>query len=217
LTRCQGRQWPAFCPSWTDVFQPHVHLLIVLSTSRSPHCSQRLARATLCISNARSTLFDAVYCDTIPSSDCLALWTLQSVRVSRKAKNAPRSTANLGNEDALRQAPTRVSPTYTASLGRLLLAPAHRSAKSPDFAQHVWFKASLISSQSLAQLIAVTSPTHLSRSTFTMANQAGLWKKRVLVPFWIVRICIMLFLIGIYAYALRVVDKVGDVAKPAIA
>jgi hypothetical protein len=32
-----------------------------------------------------------------------------------------------------------------------------------------------------------------------------------------VRICIMLFLIGIYAYALRVVDKVGDVAKPAIA
>ncbi|KAJ4336790.1 hypothetical protein N0V87_005183 [Didymella glomerata] len=50
-----------------------------------------------------------------------------------------------------------------------------------------------------------------------MANQAGLWKKRVLVPFWIVRICIMLFLIGIYAYALRVVDKVGDVAKPAIA
>ncbi|KAJ4404767.1 hypothetical protein N0V91_005717 [Didymella pomorum] len=50
-----------------------------------------------------------------------------------------------------------------------------------------------------------------------MANQAGLWKKRVLVPFWIVRICIMLFLIGIYAYALRVVDEVGDVAKPAIA
>ncbi|KAF3040521.1 hypothetical protein E8E12_008089 [Didymella heteroderae] len=50
-----------------------------------------------------------------------------------------------------------------------------------------------------------------------MANQPGLWKKRVLVPFWIVRVCIMLFLIGIYAYALRVVDEVGDVAKPAIA
>lgn len=50
-----------------------------------------------------------------------------------------------------------------------------------------------------------------------MANQPGLWKKRVLVPFWIVRICIMLFLIGIYAYALRAVDGLGEFAKPAIA
>lgn len=55
---------------------------------------------------------------------------------TRTAKNAPRSAANLGNEDALRQAPTRVSPVFTASLGRLLLTPAHRSAKSPDFTQH---------------------------------------------------------------------------------
>ncbi|KAF2628768.1 hypothetical protein BU25DRAFT_31985 [Macroventuria anomochaeta] len=50
-----------------------------------------------------------------------------------------------------------------------------------------------------------------------MANQSGLWKKRVLIPFWIVRICIMLFLIGIYAYALRAVDGVEEFAKPATA
>ncbi|KAF1929994.1 uncharacterized protein M421DRAFT_382353 [Didymella exigua CBS 183.55] len=50
-----------------------------------------------------------------------------------------------------------------------------------------------------------------------MANQSGLWQKRVLVPFWIVRICIMLFLIGVYAYALRAVDGLGQLAKPAIA
>lgn len=50
-----------------------------------------------------------------------------------------------------------------------------------------------------------------------MANQPGLWKKRVLVPFWIVRICIMVFLIGVYAYALRAVDGIGEFAKPAIA
>ncbi|KAF9700840.1 hypothetical protein EKO04_001264 [Ascochyta lentis] len=50
-----------------------------------------------------------------------------------------------------------------------------------------------------------------------MANQPGLWKKRVLVPFWFLRICIMLFLIGIYAYALRTVNGIGEFAKPAIA
>lgn len=50
-----------------------------------------------------------------------------------------------------------------------------------------------------------------------MANQPGLWKKRVLVPFWILRICIMLFLIGIYAYALHAVDGIREFAKPAIA
>ncbi|KAL1604338.1 hypothetical protein SLS59_004134 [Nothophoma quercina] len=50
-----------------------------------------------------------------------------------------------------------------------------------------------------------------------MANQPGLWKKRVLVPFWIVRICIMVFLIGIYAVALRAVDGLGELAKPDIA
>jgi hypothetical protein len=50
-----------------------------------------------------------------------------------------------------------------------------------------------------------------------MANQAGLWKKRVLVPFWFLRICIMLFLIGIYAYAIREVDGIKEFAKPAIA
>jgi hypothetical protein len=50
-----------------------------------------------------------------------------------------------------------------------------------------------------------------------MANQTGLWKKRVLVPFWIVRICIMLFLIAIYAYALSAIEGLGEIAKPTIA
>ncbi|KAF3006585.1 hypothetical protein E8E13_006921 [Curvularia kusanoi] len=50
-----------------------------------------------------------------------------------------------------------------------------------------------------------------------MANQQGLWKKRVLVPFWTVRIFIMLSLIAVYAYALRTIDGVGELAKPAIA
>ncbi|KAF1363344.1 hypothetical protein EJ07DRAFT_104652 [Lizonia empirigonia] len=50
-----------------------------------------------------------------------------------------------------------------------------------------------------------------------MANQPGTWKKRVLVPFWFLRICIMLFLIGVYAYALRAVNDIGEFAKPAVA
>ena len=39
----------------------------------------------------------------------------------------------------------------------------------------------------------------------------------MLVPFWIVRICIMVFLIGIYAVALRAVDGLGELDKPDIA
>ncbi|KAJ4361213.1 hypothetical protein N0V95_002096 [Ascochyta clinopodiicola] len=50
-----------------------------------------------------------------------------------------------------------------------------------------------------------------------MANQPGLWKKRILVPFWTMRICIMLFLIGLYAIALGAVHSVGEFAKPVIA
>lgn len=88
----------------------------------------------------------------------------------------PRWTTNLGNEDALRQAPMRVSPTYTASLGRLLLTPAHRSAKSPGSAQHVWFTASLISSQSPAYMLlspipltfALVIDVHDGKSTWTL-------------------------------------------------
>jgi hypothetical protein len=49
-----------------------------------------------------------------------------------------------------------------------------------------------------------------------MANQPGLWKKRVLVPFWIVRICIMVFVIAAYAWALRHVEDIADFTKPAI-
>lgn len=44
-----------------------------------------------------------------------------------------------------------------------------------------------------------------------------IWKKRVLVPFWIVRICLMIFIIGAYAYALRGLNDVKDVTKPAVA
>lgn len=39
----------------------------------------------------------------------------------------------------------------------------------------------------------------------------------MLVPFWVVRICIMIFLIAVYAFALRAVDGIGEFAKPAIA
>ncbi|KZM28556.1 uncharacterized protein EKO05_0005662 [Ascochyta rabiei] len=50
-----------------------------------------------------------------------------------------------------------------------------------------------------------------------MASQPGLWKKRVLIPFWCLRICIMIFLIGIYAIALHAVNSVGEFVKPVIA
>jgi hypothetical protein len=50
-----------------------------------------------------------------------------------------------------------------------------------------------------------------------MANQAGLWKKRVLVPFWMVRICIMVFLIASYGYGLRTVDGYHLFSKPDMA
>ncbi|KAH6633223.1 hypothetical protein C7974DRAFT_167891 [Boeremia exigua] len=50
-----------------------------------------------------------------------------------------------------------------------------------------------------------------------MANQPGLWKKRILVPFWCVRICIMVFLIAVYAYTIRRIDGIGEFAKPAVA
>jgi hypothetical protein len=45
-------------------------------------------------------------------------------------------------------------------------------------------------------------------------QQLVLWRKRVLVPFWIVRILIMIFLIAAFAYTLRTLDSVEDAIKP---
>ncbi|PSN73564.1 hypothetical protein BS50DRAFT_569089 [Corynespora cassiicola Philippines] len=42
-----------------------------------------------------------------------------------------------------------------------------------------------------------------------MAQQPVIWKKRILVPFWIVRILAMIFVIAIYAYALKVLRDQG--------
>ncbi|KAL6707725.1 hypothetical protein ACN47E_003846 [Coniothyrium glycines] len=50
-----------------------------------------------------------------------------------------------------------------------------------------------------------------------MAQQPVLWKKRVLVPFWVVRICIMLLIIVASAITLRAIDEYSDIIKPAIA
>jgi len=51
----------------------------------------------------------------------------------------------------------------------------------------------------------------------TMAQQPGPWKKRILVPFWIVRIILMVFIIIIYALTLRYIDEYKDMVKPAVA
>jgi hypothetical protein len=51
----------------------------------------------------------------------------------------------------------------------------------------------------------------------TTKQQPGLWKKRILVPFWIVRICLMVFTIAAFGYALRHLSDVSDVVEPAIA
>ncbi|KAF1845498.1 uncharacterized protein K460DRAFT_109996 [Cucurbitaria berberidis CBS 394.84] len=50
-----------------------------------------------------------------------------------------------------------------------------------------------------------------------MAQQPVLWQKRVLVPFWTVRIFIMIIIIATYAWVLQSVNNIKDVAKPAIA
>jgi hypothetical protein len=44
-----------------------------------------------------------------------------------------------------------------------------------------------------------------------------IWKKRILVPFWIVRILLMVFIIAAYAYTLRHLNDIQDVIKPAVA
>jgi hypothetical protein len=44
-----------------------------------------------------------------------------------------------------------------------------------------------------------------------------IWKKRILIPFWIVRICLMLFIIAAYAWTLRHLNEIQDVIQPAVA
>jgi hypothetical protein len=44
-----------------------------------------------------------------------------------------------------------------------------------------------------------------------------IWKKRILVPFWTIRICIMVFIIAIYAWTLRHLDDFQDAIQPAVA
>jgi len=41
--------------------------------------------------------------------------------------------------------------------------------------------------------------------------QPVLWKKRILVPFWIVRICLMVLNIAAMAWLLRNQDQVADI------
>ncbi|KAH9862543.1 hypothetical protein IAQ61_009960 [Plenodomus lingam] len=50
-----------------------------------------------------------------------------------------------------------------------------------------------------------------------MAPQPVLWKKRILVPFWIVRVLIMVLIIAVYGWTLRAVDEYKDMIKPAVA
>jgi hypothetical protein len=53
------------------------------------------------------------------------------------------------------------------------------------------------------------------------SQPATTWKKRILVPFWIVRILLMLLFIAAFAWLLsyaKVGDKeIQDIVKPAIA
>ncbi|OAL52214.1 hypothetical protein IQ07DRAFT_363960 [Pyrenochaeta sp. DS3sAY3a] len=50
-----------------------------------------------------------------------------------------------------------------------------------------------------------------------MAPQLVVWQKRVLIPFWVMRICLMIFIIVAYAITLRNLDSIKDVTKPAVA
>ncbi|KAH7396529.1 hypothetical protein DE146DRAFT_614300 [Phaeosphaeria sp. MPI-PUGE-AT-0046c] len=49
------------------------------------------------------------------------------------------------------------------------------------------------------------------------SKQPVLWKKRILVPFWVVRICLMLFIIVTYSWTLRHLKELKDVTQPAVA
>ncbi|KAF2465576.1 uncharacterized protein BDR25DRAFT_270225 [Lindgomyces ingoldianus] len=49
-----------------------------------------------------------------------------------------------------------------------------------------------------------------------MAGQPVIWKKRILIPFWIIRIVLMLFIIVVYGLALKVLADDPDKSAPAI-
>ncbi|KAF2247936.1 hypothetical protein BU26DRAFT_323713 [Trematosphaeria pertusa] len=49
-----------------------------------------------------------------------------------------------------------------------------------------------------------------------MAKQPVAWKKRILLPFWAVRVVLMLFIIGVYAWALKVLRDEGYDDLPGI-
>lgn len=48
-----------------------------------------------------------------------------------------------------------------------------------------------------------------------MQQEKGFWKKRILVPFWVVRICILLFIIIITAITLNQLDSI-NITKPGV-
>ncbi|KAF2735318.1 hypothetical protein EJ04DRAFT_491901 [Polyplosphaeria fusca] len=49
-----------------------------------------------------------------------------------------------------------------------------------------------------------------------MAQPNIIWKKRILIPFWVIRILCMLFIIAVYALALKVISDDPDIDAPAI-
>ncbi|ORY13050.1 hypothetical protein BCR34DRAFT_536107 [Clohesyomyces aquaticus] len=49
-----------------------------------------------------------------------------------------------------------------------------------------------------------------------MAGQPVIWKKRILIPFWVIRIILMVFIIFAYAVALRVLTEADDKNVPVI-
>ncbi|KAH6865867.1 hypothetical protein J4E91_009799 [Alternaria rosae] len=49
-----------------------------------------------------------------------------------------------------------------------------------------------------------------------MAQRPVFWQKRVLVPFWVVRICIMLLIIGAVGISLSNVKELEDIIQPSV-
>jgi hypothetical protein len=49
-----------------------------------------------------------------------------------------------------------------------------------------------------------------------MKAKPTVWKKRILIPFWVVRIVLMLFIIAIYGIALNVIRKDPNLTLPNI-
>jgi hypothetical protein len=47
-------------------------------------------------------------------------------------------------------------------------------------------------------------------------NKPVIWKKRILVPFWIIRIILMLFIIAAYAWAIKKLHDDPDTDSPSL-